>query len=165
MSRKGLEKRRDTHELCGTHGRTLLLSHLLVFASYSSATSMQGAHQVPRPGPGTEDTRQMRDRLCSQVEGKETISRGKRLRNRPLNYSAIVHQLSQTPAINDTKSLLWALPCQDAETEQTDHIITSKSDRMKKTGQCDRLTTPDKAPSQNNFRMWVLGSNSDSASS
>lgn len=162
MSRKGLEKRRDTHELRGTHGRTLLLSHLLVFASYSSATSMQGAHQVPRPGPGTEDTRQMRDRLCPEVEGKETISRRKRLRN---DYSAIVHQLSQTLAINDTKSLLWALPRQDAETEQTDHIITSKSDRMKKTGQCDRLTIPDKAPSQNNFRMWVLGSNSDSASS
>lgn len=167
MSRKGLEKRRDTHELRGTHGRTLLLSHLVVFASYSSATSMQGAHHVPRPGPGIEDTRQMRDRLCP---GVATISRGKRLRNRPLNYSEIVYQLSQTLGINDTKSLLCgtAMPgCRD-RADRPHH--TSKSDkRMKKTGQCDRLTMPDKAPSQNNQNVGLgancLGSNSDSASS
>lgn len=144
------------------------LPPVLVFASYSSTTSMREYPVCPV----------QHQALRTQHKWKTNSAYGKLISQGESDWGTdhlfIPRWLTSCPrhwgGIKNTKSLLCGTPMpMGRDREQTDHIVTSKTDkRMKKTGQCERLTTPDKAPVRNNFRMWTmesdhLGSNSDSA--
>lgn len=108
---------------------------------------------APRPAPGADDETNERQ-LCPW---EAAISRRNWLRNRPLNHSAIITSgpRHQGKMIQSSCSCGTPVPV-GRDREQTDCIVTSKSKRMRTTGQRGRLTITDKAPSRNNFRTWAL---------
>lgn len=73
---------------------------------------------APRPAPGADDETNERQ-LCPW---EAAISRRNWLRNRPLNYSAIVHQRSQTSGENDTEFLLLWHSRASGQRQRTDRL-------------------------------------------